>query len=676
MKPLKASTTEESDMDAGASILAFVQAAGQTVKLIIKVKKLWDEAKGIPEEFQGLLEELDILALDLQELKEQLDHDRKFNPNQSKSSIERSFLAVRKARNILQGFVNEVNSKIISKKEGLPRTIGALKFLMKKDILESYQKRLKRAIDELHIAISIRHIVKSDFRQQFAELQPELISMIQTTIRNEQKLANSQSNTQSVRDEVLAEDKSGDSQRKRSWLAYKKEPKSWRAQVQLPAWLSKAVYDIQVNTAMYSWNFAFRSYNIISHKSEIVQTIEKGDKNGVLKLFDARMASPYDKDQRGYSLLYFAAQSKQYEICQILLKLGLKGSLTEVVGEARESPLKPLVYKPQRQTPESEWNRIVELFQAYLQGVDEMPVVRLFDFIHEWTYSDDFMFVFKDRFMPKYYHWPLRDRLEAVRLGSFHVLTYTSFLRLLSQDSIVTKSDVSQSSGEKLSLLHSAAIALGIRYADEPLPYKRAEFQWRVYNKSWRTLVTKVASVAAPEDLHSIELVSPWDVHHVSHWRGTPLVSVIGGALCYLSPDISFVHWDVSLQQTVHEWLEGLRLAGVDLDGYGQEERSLLHGGLKGAFDADAITASRTMIRESLARAAYGSKVSSIADEGWNVNHWVPIRIIDLATGPNVEDWRVIWAPEFEYMAHEFWDLIEVRDKKSVMPGSWTEEWW
>jgi regulator of replication initiation timing len=145
-------------MDAGASILAFVQAAGKTIELIIEVKKLWDEAKGLPQELRDLLEELEILALDLQDLKEQLDHDRIFSPNQSKSSIERSFLAVRKARTILQGFVDEVNSKILSKKEGLQRTISSFKFLMKREMLENYQKRLKRAIDELHIAISIRHM--------------------------------------------------------------------------------------------------------------------------------------------------------------------------------------------------------------------------------------------------------------------------------------------------------------------------------------------------------------------------------------------------------------------------------------------------------------------------------------------------------------------------------------
>lgn len=288
---------------------------------------------------------------------------------------------------------------------------------------------------------------------------------------------------------------------------------------------------------------------------------------------------------------------------------------------------------------------------------------------------DDFMFIFRDRFMPKYYHWPIRDRLEAVRLGSFHILTENSFPRLLSKDSVITRSDVSQSSTEKLSLVHSSAIALGIRFADETIPYKRAEFQWRVYTESWRELVTQIASVAAPDDLHSVELVSPWDVHHVPHWRGTPLTSVIGGVLCYLSPDVTFVHWDKSFQETLREWLEGLLEAGVDLAEYGKKEHNLLHGGLKGAFDADAIEASRTMTRETLARAAYGAKVSQKADEGWNVNHWVPIRIIDIATGPEIEDWRIFWAPEFEYMARQFWELVEPEEVKSVMPGSWNESY-
>ncbi|KAF4970515.1 hypothetical protein FSARC_2483 [Fusarium sarcochroum] len=662
-------------METGASIVAFVQVAGEIAKFIIKVNQLWCEAKDLPHDLQDMLDELNDYAPVFEELKEQLEYDQAVNSGRSNSYVTRSFSASLEAHKILKDIVEELSFKIQSRKEGLQRTMSAFRLLTKKDKLERHQKRLKRSIRLLHTAISTYQI---NLRRQLAGFQPRLAPMVQMIGHGEQKLSDEQNDIKLLSTATALDNdsqlKPTASQKKRIGLTYTKEPKFWRASVQFPSWLSQAVYEFQSNTTLWCWNFTYRTYNIISPESEIIQTIQKGDKNGVLELFDTRRASPYDKDHRGYSLLYFAAQNKQYEICQALLKLGLKASLTEVVGEARESPLKPLVYQPKRGTPEDEWARIVELFQVYLQDVDEVSVVRLFDFIHEWAYGDEFMFIFKDRFMPKYYHWPLRDRLEAVRLGSFHVQTYSSLPRLLSKDSVITGSDVSQSSDEKLSLLHSAAVALAIRFADETLPYKRAEFQWRVYNESWRELVTNIASVAKPEDLHSIELVSPWDVHHVPHWRGTPLISVIGGALCYLSPDVSFVHWDNSIQQTMHEWLEGLRLSGVDLLKYGKREYSLLHEGLKGALDANAIEASRTMIRENLARAAYGGKVSQTADEGWNVNHWVPIRIIDLAIGPKVENWRIIWAPEFEYMACQFWDLVEGADEKSVMPGSWSED--
>ncbi|KAM0547463.1 hypothetical protein ACHAO7_007298 [Fusarium culmorum] len=642
-------------METAASAIAFADAAFKITKLIIEINQLWGEAKTLPEDLQEMVDELDGLALDFEDLKEQLDHDQAFRPGLRQSSINRSYTAARKAQNNLYTLVEEMQSEMYSKREGFQRTMSGFKFLLKKGKLDKCRKKLKHTIELLHNAISIRHMsmtrnnveiitsrVRTDFKQQLTDFQPELVSMIQTAIRNEQRLVDSQNNNQKPQSALETHKKTAE--KRQPWLTYTNGPKSWRARLQLP-------------------------------KSDIIQTIQRGDKNGVLKLFDTRMASPFDKDHHGYSLLYFAAQKKQYEICQVLLKLGLKGSLTEVVGEGRESPLKPLVYQPSRKSAEVEWNRIVELFRAYLQDVDEVPVVRLFDFIHEWTYRDDFVFIFLERFMPKYYHWPLRDRLEAVRLGSFHVLTDNSFPRLLSKDSVITSSDVSQSSYEKLSLLHSAAIALGIRFADETLPYKRNDFQWRAYTEAWKELVTKIASVAAPDDLHSVELVSPWDVHHVPHWKGTPLMSVIGGVLCYISPAVSFVHWDKAFQETLHEWLEGLKKAGVDLSEYGKNERDLLHGGLKGAFDADTIEVSRTMIRETLARAAYGTKVSEKAVKGWNVNHWVPIRVLDIATGPEVIDWQIIWAPEFEYMARQFWELVEIREIKSVMPGSWSESY-
>jgi regulator of replication initiation timing len=146
-------------MEAAASIIAFAQVAGKIAELIFEVSRLWGETKGLPQDLQDLLEELDIFALQFEELKEQLDYEQASGPSRSKSSINRSFVAATKAQSVLQGLVEEINSEIRSKKEGFQRTIVALKSLLKKkDRLESHQKRLKRVIDLLHIAISIRHM--------------------------------------------------------------------------------------------------------------------------------------------------------------------------------------------------------------------------------------------------------------------------------------------------------------------------------------------------------------------------------------------------------------------------------------------------------------------------------------------------------------------------------------
>ena len=140
-------------METAASIIAFIDAAAKITSLIIEINELWGEAKALPEDLRDLVEELDTLALDFAELREQLDYDREFHPSISNSSIDRSFIAARKAQIILDDLVKEIQSVLYSKKEGFQRTMSAFKFLLKKGKLEGCQKKLRRSIDLLHIAI-------------------------------------------------------------------------------------------------------------------------------------------------------------------------------------------------------------------------------------------------------------------------------------------------------------------------------------------------------------------------------------------------------------------------------------------------------------------------------------------------------------------------------------------
>ncbi|EEU48025.1 uncharacterized protein NECHADRAFT_75185 [Fusarium vanettenii 77-13-4] len=417
-------------------------------------------------------------------------------------------------------------------------------------------------------------------------------------------------------------------------------------------------------------------YNIISSTSDIIKKIRVGDKAGVLELFNSRQASPFDKDQNGQSLLFHAADSKNFELCQLFLGLGLKDALLERVGESRQGALTPTVFKPDRDHPEADWMKIVELFHSYMDEPESSMLLRLFDYQRECDYGDEYVNIFRQRFLPKFYTGPLRYRLEAFRLASFHSQSPETLLGLLAENRQVTSFDVSHSSHENVSLVHSAALALGIRFADEVLPYKRGWAMWSMasYSEGWSLLVKQVTAVASPEDLHSIESVQPWDVYSVPAWKGTPLVSVIGGALCYMSPDITFFHWDKVFQESIRQWVLDLQESGVDLEMYGQREATTLKEQMRGALDADAIESSRHSIRDSLPTAAVSLafRRGQRADRSkWNKNHWVPIRLLELKTGPTPSDWRIVWAPEFEWMACQFWEMIEKED--IVMPGSWVD---
>lgn len=318
---------------------------------------------------------------------------------------------------------------------------------------------------------------------------------------------------------------------------------------------------------------------------------------------------------------------------------------------------------------------IADLFASYLQEPDSLPADRLLDFIRAFAPDDKMVSHFRNLFMPKYYLRPLRDRLEAVRLGAFNVLRCETLESLLSEDRDITQDTVAQSSREKVSLVQSAALALGCRYPERLNTCMKPYVWLRIYDEGFGMLVTKIGRVATIEDLTCVETVVPWDVYEVTAWRGTPLTSVIGGVLCYLCPDTPVNQWDKFFNGCLRQWLTLLESAGVDLLEYGKRELLILHdveSNVKGAFDVDAIQESRRMLRHPMKKGEPLPKASRLTHTDMRgEQYWIPLRIIDLEIGRSPSDWKLKWAPEFEYMACQFWSTIE--NQEAVMPGSWVE---
>ncbi|KAI5462146.1 hypothetical protein BGZ63DRAFT_206122 [Mariannaea sp. PMI_226] len=682
-------------LGAAASIIAIIQLATQIANSIVIAGQLWEQVQNLPDEVRDMLSEMEVHGALFEEIEDelQLDGHTHFRNEQS---ARRILGMARLAYKALHNLIEDMNTRINSKK-GIRKKVTLVKITLKKDTLEQYQKKLARSSELLQMTLQVYQmaIIRQSpgliSKQIMTDMMPYLKQMKDTKrcadgdeqdSEDEERLGRNATENKSLvrRSKMLPNTTRSYAPSKlgRFALASRSSTGAWKAYLQWPSWLSQSVFEFDSRPSLAGWTYSYRIYNVIPYKSEIMRRVQAGDKPGVLELFRTRQASPFDRDEDGSSLLHHAARSKKYEMCQLLLNFGLQECLVE---GAHESPVAQFVFWPNNANRQDEttavedhWERIVTLFHSHLEDPESNLVLQLFDYLQEWAMGDEFITTFRKRFLPKWYPGPLRNRLEAFRLGSFIVKSQSTLLSLLTDNNEVTASDVQASTHDRLSLVHSMAIALGSRFADVNLPYRRAWLQGPKYHEGWSRLVQKVVMVSHPEDLHCIETITPWDTHQVPIWRGTPLVSVIGGVLCYISPDISFTHWDTAFQLTLQQWVSDLQQAGVDLIDYGQHERQLLKTHMRGALDADAINSSRSVVRNVISRGVEtlrGLRVGRDQEEGYNENHWVPIRMLDLIFGPSPADWRIIWAPEFEWMANQFWDLI---DRESmIMPGSWVD---
>ena len=78
-----------------------------------------------------------------------------------------------------------------------------------------------------------------------------------------------------------------------------------KARFQTPKWLfgvSRAIeiYDSQANSG---WNFNIQIYNVVPAESPIFEMVRDGDIVGIQHLFSTRQASPFDREENGWTLL-------------------------------------------------------------------------------------------------------------------------------------------------------------------------------------------------------------------------------------------------------------------------------------------------------------------------------------------------------------------------------------
>ncbi|KAI8281148.1 hypothetical protein K4K59_008338 [Colletotrichum sp. SAR11_240] len=619
-------------------------ALGQLCLGVVKAVRLWHEIEDIPSDLQDIVDRLEALGPVLQDLLRRCEDDP-----------DMDLLSVQHARSCITAIMQASQERIAEK--------TAAKVVREQKVLHQLSE------DRIARRISF------DVSTQLASITRQL-----STLEDQQ--TNKRPATEPTATGKLATKTS-------------RERNEWNVAVQLPAWISRAVWEVQLCWSIAGgWQQSLRTFSVRSQQSAIFTIVNKGDVNAMMSMFSKGEASPLDRDEQGASLLYYATSSEQVETCKTLLDLGLENFIDD--KDATSDPLSTLVMSRKNLAPQDDPKHrdLVSLFQSRSDKIETLGIERMFEFETECSYGDDWLRVFRHHFLPDYYDMPLRERAEALRLGAFTTQDVKVYRALIREDGRFVQEDVRESTEAGFSLVHSAALALGKRLADEMQFDPRlgrdldedessddedssrrmpSMIRMKSYHAGWSHAVFDTIKATGVQDLHSIETIVPWDWYRVPVWTGTPLISLIGGALCRISPDISYPKWDTIFQSILRQWLRDLESAGIDLLQYGRDEALKLKftaPHVKGAFDADAILASRRHVRAQLRmREAWMQGVD--LDHPRSDLYWLPVRIVGLDYGPQLRQWRLWWAPEFEVFAAEFWAGVE--RPREVMPGSWVD---
>ncbi|KAK0374565.1 hypothetical protein CLIM01_08086 [Colletotrichum limetticola] len=637
-------------MEIAASSIAFVQAGVGTGKAIVRAIRMWEQVKQLPNDLRARLKRLESLEPMLRHIESDFAKypELRFHP-----TAQQCLAYAMEVEATMKSHVEKLEGKIQKPSSNFRKRVNSLKIItLKKEEISMLESELAWAMESLQLAITYFHMAKTEISEQLVIKQTsDRIREFSIACQEDvvKKTAQAVANMIKIREEVDTEVVDAGSEK-----VLPAPPKRKPTMVMKSGAFGR--YSFQRSRSNEGWTASLQIPWSQSDSSAVFETVRNGDLKRLVNLFKTGEATPFDRNESGKSLLYVAAKYERLEVCQVLIQQGV------LADDERESyggtPIDVIVRSRTnfKRKDDANHRAIVSLFRNAAQSTLTLTLERLFTFMAEYTYGDEYIRVYYSKFLTDYQtRFSLSDRLEAVRLAAFIVREDTTYLNLLSSDHTISPSDVEKSDEYGFSLLHSAAIATGIRLADE-LQFDRRILRQRTYTSAWSDVIIKtLRSLPNTMSLCHVETVVPWDWFVVPVWKATPLISLLGGALCRVSPHLPLEEWDDVFQAVLKQWLRDLVSAGVDLLTYGEQESETMrtaHPEVKGAFDSDAINLSRKVVRNPLqacSEPGWMTKVERAFDR--SDRYWKPVRIISLDYGPDVDDWRVHWVVEVEAFA-------------------------
>ncbi|TVY68794.1 hypothetical protein LSUE1_G008268 [Lachnellula suecica] len=627
--------------------LAIFSIAIQVGDSIRKLKTFCDNVKEAPDDIMCLLNEIEMLNNVLSQAGSSTASD-------NLRSLEPAFTSLdwcRQSADILDVVVRDLDGEIRRRK-----TMGSLKAVLKKGMIEKLKDRLERAKTLLMLAYQMQerelHRQSEDaHRRQFAILQASaslsvdiLLSLRPAQNQHTRLVSCDRSSTQ---EQALPRTSSDSKSLDLAIVRIKKgrsQQQSFMAKLGGPRWtyFTTCAMEFSARKAPAGWDFTIRSYNIVPESSPVIQFARDGNLLEINKI----AAIHNHRVELAKFLISQNANVMEDENWPPFLRAVPRGYECDSVSSDTSMEILRILAPMSDFDNISQWQRMNNITSSYAGDSS----------LFSWILGQcDCSFR----------AFSLRDRIHYVaKLLLRQQITQSDAARLLRVVFEGTKLDPTVCTTTDwwgTTLLHTLTwniylvVNEGIVKPDGQSGGKNARSVLPRPHSSSELLIALREVVSAGSNLHGLALIFSCTLsRRDGRYNGqapllrTPLMAVLTGS--FEASFQTFRYKQNVLPATcmaiaaATEWLEQLKKSAVDLVAYGRKERKL-H--LKRRVDKEWL---------------------------FCTNRDVPcLRLIGFDYGPEPADWHFWFTNVMENYFLEFWEMVN--NPEDTLPGAWVEDY-
>ena len=253
---------------AGGAIGA-VSLSIQLAESLQKVKSFYAAVKNAPTQVEELIEEIEIM----QDILSDLESGSQSAHLASSASMRRCMKFAQRATKSFVAFSGQLQTRI--KKS---RFHGGVKFALSRDDIKEMLDQLERTKSSLNLAYSLYQ------QATFEDRHAALLSAV----------SSSQGVAVGTAQETVKLERSVSQISRHSCLSG-----SRLFHMTTPEWISNTIWQFEMRRSIAGFYILLRTYGVVPYDAPVLEACKKGDVIEMQRLFDNRLASPFDRSPDG-----------------------------------------------------------------------------------------------------------------------------------------------------------------------------------------------------------------------------------------------------------------------------------------------------------------------------------------------------------------------------------------